>query len=123
MNEEAKKRLRDKLMEAQGDRSQREFARNLGVALGTLQIWLRGDSLPMIDKFEKLASALGMSQEALFSYVVSGDRGKGNFPPATPTKAEDVRLYASALPVEEKIRLLSMIGEDIALDSQGDGDR
>lgn len=114
MDEKARLRLIEKLIEAQAGRSQRKFAEDLDVALGTVQNWLRGDSFPMVDKFEKIAASLGTSQEALFSYIVTGSEELINVPPTVPSVAEDVRAYAHPLTVGEKVRLLSLLGSDIA---------
>ena len=121
MDSKAKTRLIEKLTEAQGGRSQRKFAEDLNVALGSLQNWLKGDSFPMVDKFEKIATSLGTSQEALFAYVVTGSE-EINSSPDRPTVAEDVRNYSISLSVKEKIRLLSMIGADIADQSRLEGE-
>jgi transcriptional regulator with XRE-family HTH domain len=124
MDSKAKARLMEKIKQAQGNRSQRKFAEDLGVALGSVQNWLRGDSFPMVDKFERIASSLGMSQEALFAYIVTGSEEIFNAPPSVPTVAEDVRAYAHPLSVNEKVRLLGLLGSDIAsqaaLESQCD---
>lgn len=124
MDEKARSRFIQKLVEAQAGRSQRKFAEDLDVALGTVQNWLRGDSFPMVDKFEKIAASLGTSQEALFSYIVTGSEELINAPPTIPSVAEDVRAYAHPLSVDEKIRLLGLLGSDIAsqaaLESQRD---
>lgn len=124
MDEKAKLRLTSKLVEAQAGRSQRKFADDLDVSLGTVQNWLRGDSFPMVDKFEKIAASLGTSQEALFSYIVTGSEEIINAPPTIPSVAEDVRAYAQPLSVEQKVRLLGLLGTDIAnqaaLESQRD---
>lgn len=114
MDAHAKARLIQKLTEAQAGRSQRKFAEDLDVALGTVQNWLRGDSFPMVDKFEKIAASLGTSQEALFSYIVTGSEELRDAPPTAPSVAEDVRAYAHPLSVSEKIRLLGLLGSDIA---------
>jgi transcriptional regulator with XRE-family HTH domain len=126
MDQKARDRLIQKLTEAQAGRSQRKFADDLEVALGTVQNWLRGDSFPMVDKFEKIAASLGISQQALFSYIVTGSEEIINAPPTVPSVAEDVRAYAGSLSVNEKIRLLGLIGSDIAnqaaLEAQRDYD-
>jgi transcriptional regulator with XRE-family HTH domain len=122
MDSKARARLIEKLKEAQGGRSQRKFADDLGVALGSFQNWLRGDSFPMVDKFEKIAASLGTSQEALFAYIVTGSEEIISSSPASPSVAEDVRNYSLSLSVKEKIRLLSMIGADIAERSRLEGE-
>jgi transcriptional regulator with XRE-family HTH domain len=114
MDEDAKARLIEKLIEAQAGRSQRRFAEDLDVSLGSVQNWLKGDSFPMVDKFEKIAASLGMSQESLFAYVVTGSEKILDAPPAVATRAEDVRVYAENLSVDEKVRLVGMIAVDIA---------
>lgn len=122
VDQEARKRLIEVLEMAQAGRSQREFARDLGVQLGTLQHWLKGDSVPVIDKFERIAASLGKSPEAIIGYVLRGEESEGNLP-AAPKVAEDVVNYASSLSVEEKVRLVGLTAEVIAIEARREGKR
>lgn len=109
MNQEAKKRFVEKLVQAQSGRSQRRFAIDLEVQLGTLQNWLRGDSFPTPDNFKKIAAAVGMSQVELFSYILGEEQA-----PTLPTVAEQALNYSKPLSKSEKVRLIKLLVDEVA---------
>lgn len=88
MDQGSKQRFVEKIVQAQAGRSQRRFARDLDVQLGTLQNWLRGDSFPTPDNFKKIAAAVGMSQVQLFSYIFGDEVVEA---PVVPTVASTLR--------------------------------
>jgi transcriptional regulator with XRE-family HTH domain len=109
MDQEAKKRFVEKLVQAQAGRSQRRFAVDLEVQLGTLQNWLRGDSFPTPDNFKKIAAAVGMSQVELFSYILGEEQA-----PALPNVAEQALNYSKPLSKSEKVRLIKLLVDEVA---------
>ncbi|MBW4598948.1 MAG: helix-turn-helix domain-containing protein [Calothrix sp. FI2-JRJ7] len=113
MDKDAKARFVEKLMQAQAERSQRRFAKDLEVQLGTLQNWLRGDSYPTPENFKKIAAAAGMSQLELFAYIF--DEDTSNLPPA-PIQAEQALSYLAPLSKKEKVRLIKLLLDDVADD-------
>lgn len=109
MDEEAKKRLKQILEQVRAGRSQRQFARDLGVSLGTVQNWLSGDSFPSSEKLEKVAVVAGMSLEQLFVYLKGDDATRrGN-----PEVAEDVLIHAKELNKEQQVRLLKLLIDEL----------
>ncbi|MBD2364479.1 helix-turn-helix transcriptional regulator [Anabaena minutissima FACHB-250] len=107
MDGEAKKRLAQILIKVQGDRSVRQFALDLDVALGTMQNWLQGAGLPNANNLERIAAAAGMSIEELFAEL----RGEKISP--TPRKAEDILQLALHLDDEERRRLIKLLVDAI----------
>lgn len=111
MDQGSKQRFVEKIVQAQAGRSQRRFARDLDVQLGTLQNWLRGDSFPTPDNFKKIAAAVGMSQVQLFSYIFGDEVVEA---PVVPTVAEQALNYSKPLPKSEKIRLIKLLVDEVA---------
>lgn len=107
MDEGARRRLAEILKNVQGDRSVRQFALDLGVALGTVQNWLQGAGLPSLENLEKIAVAAGISVEELFAEL----RGEKTSP--APRKAEDVLQVAMQLDDEERRRLIKLLVDAI----------
>ena len=109
MDDDAKQRLKQILEQVRAERSQRQFARDLGVSLGTVQNWLSGDSFPNSEKLEKVAVAVGMSLEQLFVYLKGGATKPGE-----PRVAEDVLVQAKTLDKEQQVRLIKLLIDELA---------
>lgn len=107
---EAKKRLARILAKVQGDRSQRQFAIDLGVGLATVQNWLSGQTFPSGKNLEKIAVAAGVNIEELFNQI------KGNEAIYTPKVAEDVFQLALQLDDNERRRLIKLLVDVIGRD-------
>ncbi|WP_099067897.1 helix-turn-helix transcriptional regulator [Nostoc linckia] len=107
MDDDAKRRLAQILARAQGVRSQRQLAMDLGVALGTVQNWLQGQGFPSSENLEKIAVAAGMSIEELFNQI------KGENVSYSPKVAEDVLTIALQLDVEQRRRLIKLLVDNI----------
>ncbi|HYX15074.1 MAG TPA: helix-turn-helix transcriptional regulator, partial [Nostoc sp.] len=73
MDEQARKRLAEIVIQARGERSQSQFAADLGVSLGAVQNWLKGQGMPSAKNLEKIATAAGMSLEELFTEINGGE--------------------------------------------------
>ncbi|MBN3948382.1 MAG: helix-turn-helix domain-containing protein [Nostoc sp. NMS7] len=106
MDDLAKQRLIDLLVRVQGDRSQREFARDLEITPGALQNWLLG-RVPSSDNLQKIATAAGMTIEQLFSEL------KGESSVYVPKVAEDVLQIALQLNNEQRRRLIKLLIDTI----------
>lgn len=110
MDSQARKRLKEILESCRAGRSQRQFARDLGVSLGTVQNWLSGDSFPNSEKLEKVALVAGMSLEQLFVYL----KGEEVTSLGEPKVAEDVLVHAKSLNKSQQVRLLKLLIDEIA---------
>lgn len=95
------------LEEARRGRSVRQFALDLGVALGTMQNWLQGSGFPSAGNLEKIATAAGMSVEDLFREL------KGEKTSPAPKKAEDVLQIALLLDNEQRRRLIKLLVDNV----------
>lgn len=64
-----KSRLSKLIKDLKGDGSLRELARRLDLAVGTVENWEKGRSLPDLDNLYKLAAFAGMPADALVRYL------------------------------------------------------
>ena len=106
MDDAARGRLKELLLRVQGDRSQRDFAADLGVTPGALQNWLRG-RVPSSENLERIAIAAGLTIEGLYNEINGGSAVY------VPRVAEDVLQIALQLDREQRRRLVKMIIDHI----------
>lgn len=62
-------RLATAVLEARGSRSQREFARLLGVGQSTVQAWENAKNVPDLDNLAKLAEIRGELPEEFLAFL------------------------------------------------------
>ena len=108
MDQGARVRLAAILKGVQGDRSVREFARDLNVSLGTMQNWLDATALPSIENLGKIATAARVSVQELYE-AMNGEQQKT--PP--PKKAEDALPVVLQLSDKERRRLVKLLMDHI----------
>lgn len=106
MDELARRRLIELLIRVQGDRSQRIFARDLGVSPGALQNWLLG-RVPSSENLERIAAVAGMSIQELFNQI------NGESPVYTPQTAQEVLEIALHLNDEQRRLLIKLLVDNI----------
>lgn len=109
MEEGSRERLAKIVSIAKGERSQSQFAMDLGVSLGAIQNWLKGQGMPSAKNLEKIATAAGMSLEELFSEI-SGGESKEVY---SPKVAEDVLQIAKKLDKQQRARLVRLLFDDL----------
>ncbi|MCC5618831.1 helix-turn-helix domain-containing protein [Nostoc sp. CHAB 5836] len=109
MDDEARERLAKIANKAKGERSQSQFAMDLGVSLGAVQNWLKGQGMPSAKNLEKIAMAAGMSLEELFSEISGGESEEVY----SPKVAEDVLQLAKKLDKEQRARLVRLLFDDL----------
>ena len=110
---EIKERITEILERAMHGRTQRDFARDLGVELNSLQRWLKGKSIPVIDKYPAIARTSGKKVEHVVNYVLFG-KEQVEEDEITVEVAEDVLSAAKKLSTFEIARLISMLAHYIA---------
>lgn len=69
MDEQVLRRLAAAVLDARGDRSQREFATLLGVAQSTIQSWENAKNTPSLENLEKLAKIRNQLPEDFVAYL------------------------------------------------------
>lgn len=108
MTDEVKLRLSGILKQAQGDRTARKFAKDLGVSHVTLMSWIGCEGFPSRESLEKIAAVRGQSLDDLLSDL-RGDRIIDN----SPKKAEDLLPLANNLSDAEAFRLATLLLERV----------
>lgn len=103
---EVRERLASVIKEARGARSQRQFAKDLGISFATIRCWELCESFPNAENLELIAKTLGRSLEEFLRYL-------RNAPGKEPrvTRAEDLLPLVNELPGREAARLAQMILE------------
>ncbi len=109
MSDQFAGRFQEIVNRAKGDRSQSEFARELGVSSSTVQKWLAGNGFPSSDNLEKIAKSAGLSGvDALRNYL------KGEVATAkSPMSPEEILLLAKGLSKKQRKRLIQLMLEDL----------
>lgn len=101
-----RQRLSEILIELRGDRSQRKYAKDLGVSFPALRSWEECESVPGLENLEMIASAKGWSLIQLLGYI------RGEEPAAArsiPLRAEDLLREAEHLEPAEQLRLAQLL--------------
>ncbi len=107
MSSENRERLIEVITRAKGDRSQSEFAAELGVSSSAVQKWLSGSGFPSSDNLEKIALAAGLSGlDALRAYLRGAE---GEFVKEHPKVAEEILPIIEQMNKEERKRLMKMM--------------
>ena len=65
----SKEKLGDLIKKLRGDRSQRTFAKSLGVSFASIQAWENRDSMPSTQNLAVIAGKSGYTLQGLISYL------------------------------------------------------
>ncbi len=104
MDVEARQRLSEAVKKARGSRSQRKFAKDIGVSFAAVRSWEECESFPSQENLELIASIAGRSLEELLLYL------KGEpYPEPRFKSAEDLLPIVSELSDSEAARLVQII--------------
>lgn len=76
VDEVALQRLAKSVLEARGERSQREFAQLIGVAQSTVQSWENARNTPSLENLEKIASMRGQLPEEFVAFLYGRSMGQ-----------------------------------------------
>ena len=104
MDFEARQRLSEAVKKARGSRSQRKFAKDIGVSFAAVRSWEECESFPSQENLELIASVAGRSLEEFLLYL------KGEpYPESRFKSAEDLLPIVSELSDSEAARLIQII--------------
>lgn len=101
------KRLATFIQELRGSQSQRQFAKQLGVSQGSVNLWESGQSWPDTENLEKLAVLRGWNLSDLQTYLVKGD-----LPNSEPL--EQILNTVRSLPLEAVAQIAAVAVETLA---------
>ncbi|MEH1790349.1 MAG: helix-turn-helix transcriptional regulator [Nostoc sp.] len=110
MSDQFGERFREIVKRAMGDRSQSEFARELGVSSSAVQKWLAGNGYPSSDNMDKIAKAADLSGDALRGYLKGEEVASNCDEHISP---EEIFLLAKKLTKEQRKRLINLMLEDL----------
>ncbi|NDJ20923.1 helix-turn-helix domain-containing protein [Nostoc sp. B(2019)] len=109
-NDQFGERFREIVNRAKGDRSQTEFARELGVSSSAVQKWLAGNGFPSSENMDKIAKKAGLSGiDSLRSYL-KGEAASSSTDALSP---EEIFLLSKKLNKEQRKRLIQLMLEDL----------
>ncbi len=111
----AQERLSSLIKKLRGDRSQRQFAKLLGVSYAAIRSWEECESMPGVSSLSKIASYSHQSVEELLNYLKEGGQDKSQLPSPPPVfLAEDLIPQIKQLPKVEKIKLAQFLIQELA---------
>jgi transcriptional regulator with XRE-family HTH domain len=113
MDSHARNKLAEAIKKARGDRSQRKFAKDLGVSYVTIQLWERGEVIPDLANLEAIATSRGQTLEQLLAEI----RGQATEVTHKPKVAEDVIPTARQLSKKECVRLIKLLLDEVSAES------
>lgn len=106
----SRQRLSETVARLRGDRSMRQFAKDVGVSFPAARSWEEGESFPNLDNLEKIAKLDGKTLEEFLEYL----RGDEWIAPELINKAEDALNFLDHLPRSEKARLAQLLIGEVA---------
>ncbi|MGL4620524.1 MAG: helix-turn-helix domain-containing protein [Chroococcidiopsis sp.] len=109
MDEDKRIRLSEVVKKARGKRTQRQFAKYLGVSFAAVRSWEEQESYPGLPNLEKIAASSGMSTDDLLAYL-KGEITYGEASPKAKT-AEDLLPFVDNLPASERKKLIRLLIE------------
>lgn len=115
MDSFAQERLSSLIKNLRGERSQRNFAKSIGVSYASIRTWEEGESMPSVTNLKKIASYSNQSVEQLLDYLSgSEDKSSKNDLPVFTT-ADEVIPYLRQISKQEAVKLADfLIREKIA---------
>lgn len=92
---------------ARGNRSQRKFAKDLGISYAAIRSWEECENLAGLESMKVIATASGMTLEELLAYLKGEIEVNQVIPKAKI--AEDLFPFVNVLPREERKRLIQFL--------------
>lgn len=116
MDNLAQERLSRLIKKLRGDRSQRSFAKSLGVSYASIRTWEEGESMPGIASLQKIAEYSNQSIEELLQYLSGEEEDKSSKLPFPAVKsADDIIPHLENLSKQEIAKLAQFLIEKLAV--------
>jgi transcriptional regulator with XRE-family HTH domain len=111
----AEERLSSLIRKLRGDKSQRQFAKFLGVSYAAVRSWEESESMPGLNSLEKIADYSNQTLEELLQYLKDegDDQSKVLLFPKVYL-AEDLFGQVKELPRKEQSRLAQFLIEELS---------
>ena len=110
MEYDSQQRLSRLIKQLRGDRSQRSFAKTLGVSYAAVRSWEEAETMPAIKSLQKIATYSRQSVESLLQYLKHGEV-EDESDIDKPKTAEDLLSELNYLPEKEANRLIEILVE------------
>ena len=115
MEYESQQRLSSLIKQLRGERSQRSFAKTLGVSYAAIRSWEEGESTPGLNSLEKIAQYTNQSLEQLLNYLKNTGEDKSQVSPFPSFfLAEELIPEVKKLSRAEKSKLAQFLIQDLA---------
>ncbi len=109
------KRLASLVKELRGDKSQRKFAKALGVSYAAVRSWEESESMPGLSSLEKIAAYSNQSLEEVLEYINQDNKNKSeNIELSKACFAEDLIPALKKLPKKEQTKLAQFLITEIS---------
>lgn len=110
----AEERLSSLVKKLRNDKSQRQFAKSLGVSYAAIRSWEESESMPGLKSLEKIAAYSNQSLEELLDYLKDEGTDKSKVIPLPKhTFAEDLFSQVKLLPKNEKTKLAQFLIDEL----------
>lgn len=115
VNISAEERLAVLIKRLRGDKSQRQFAKVLGVSYAAVRSWEESESMPGLKSLEKIADYSNQTLEELLEYLKDEGKDKSKILKFPQTKfAEDLFPQVKNLTKKEQSKLAQFLIEELA---------
>jgi transcriptional regulator with XRE-family HTH domain len=109
MKIESRERLIEFLKNTRGKRSQREYAKQLGVSATSVQDWEKGLKTPEIDSLRRIAASGGLELQEFLSYI--------NGKTAEPDPVEEITKKIQTMPLIQVAQIAQATAARFAQDA------
>lgn len=111
----AEERLSSLIRKLRGDKSQRQFAKSLGVSYAAVRSWEESESMPGLVNLGKIADYSNQTLEEVLQYLKDeGDDQSKIVPFPKAYLAEDLFSQVKNLPRKEQSRLAQFLIEELS---------
>ena len=111
----AEERLSSLVKKLRDDKSQRQFAKSLGVSYAAIRSWEESESMPGLKSLEKIAAYSNQTLEELLDYLKDEGKDKSKIIPLPKCNfAEDLIPQVKQLTKKEKTKLAQFLIDEIA---------
>lgn len=115
VNISAEERLASLIKKLRADKSQRHFAKLIGVSYAAVRSWEESESMPGLKSLEKIADYSNQTIEELLEYLKDEGKDKSKILKFPQTKfAEDLFPQIKNLTRKEKSKLAQFLIEELA---------
>ena len=111
----ATERIANLIKKLRGNKSQRQFARVLGVSYASIRSWEQSESMPSLQSLQLIAAYSNQRIEELLDYISNNGEDKSNIKELDKIYlAEDILEAIEKMPKVEKTKLIKLLINDVS---------